>query len=120
MSLEDPQTLTVGLDTVTLPRVSSGLDNGIFRSEDGANEIRVNHSYGKRVRSAVRLTHNLVDVDPLNPALNVPLSISVTLVVDAPKVGFAVASKRAVVEALLNLLSDNTFEVTTQVLGGQS
>lgn len=120
MSLEDPQEVTIGAGTATLPRVSVGPDFGVFRSEDGSVELRVSHAYGKRKRTAVRLTNNKVDTDPLVPTVNVPYSMSVTLVIDTPKVGYSVADQKLVVDALRALLAADSAALVTQVLGGQS
>lgn len=120
MAFADPQTVTINAVAQTLPRVGSGDNQGTFRKDDTTVEIKVSHSYGKRVRRALRLTHSKVATDPLVPTTNVPYSMSVTLVVDAPSVGYTVAEQKQIVDAVTAYLTASSGARVTQLLGGES
>jgi len=120
MAYADPQSVTINAVAQTLPRVSSGDNKGAFRKDDSTVELTISHAYGKRVRRVIRLNHNKVAVDPLVPAYNVPFSMSVSLVVDSPVVGYTVAEQKQIVDALTAYLTASSGARTTQLLGGES
>ncbi|DAD51139.1 coat protein [ssRNA phage SRR7976310_13] len=120
MAFADPQSVTINAVAQTLPRVSSGDNKGAFRKDDSTVELVVQHAYGKRVRRVIRLNHNKVAVDPLVPSYNVPYSMSVSLVVDAPVVGYTVAEQKQIVDAVTAYLTASSGARTTQLLGGES
>lgn len=120
MSYADPQSVTIGGSTVSLPRTSSGLNAGAFTSADTTVLLSVQHSYARRVRRAIRLSQNKVTADPLTPASNVRSSMSATLVVDTPTNGYTVAEAKAVVDALVAYLTASTGARVTQLLGGEN
>lgn len=120
MAFADPQSVTINAVAQTLPRVSSGPNNGAFRKDDTTVELLVSHAYGKRTRRVFRLTHNKVATDPLVPTVNVPYSMSVSLVVDTPNVGYTVAEAKQVVDGLTAYLTASSGARVTQLLGGES
>lgn len=120
MAFSDPQSVTINAVAQTLPRVGQGVDSGVFRKEDASVELKISHATGKRVRRAIRLSHQKVAVDPLVPTVNAPYSMSVTLVVDTPKVGYTNAEAKQIVDALAAYLTASSGARVTQLLGGES
>lgn len=120
MAFADPQSVTINAVAQTLPRVSSGENAGVFRKDDSSVELKVSHSSGKRNRRVIRLNHNKVATDPLMPTVNAPYSMSVSLVVDAPLVGYTVAEQKQIVDALTAYLTASSGARVTQLLGGEN
>jgi hypothetical protein len=120
MAFADPQTVTINAVAQTLPRVSSGENKGSFRKDDTTVELLISHAYGRRNRRSIRLNHNKIAVDPLIPTNSVPYSMSVTLVVDTPTVGYTVAEAKQVGDALVAYLTASSGANLTKVLGGES
>jgi len=120
MAFADPQSVTIDSDVVSLPRISTGENRSVYRNEDASIEMSVSHTYGKRNRRALRFTLNKVAIDPLIPSTNVPYSMSVTLVVDAPIVGFSVDEQEVYVAAIAGYLAASSGANATKFLGGQS
>jgi hypothetical protein len=66
------------------------------------------------------VTHSKVAPDPLFPAQNTPYSMSTTLVVDVPPVGYTVAEAKAVVDGLIAQLNASSGALITKLLGGEN
>ncbi|DAD49887.1 coat protein [ssRNA phage ESE015] len=120
MALADPQSVTVAGNTVSLPRVGSGDGTGVFRSEDGGTQFRVSHSRARRNRTLIRLDSSKLSADPLMPTTNVPVSMSIQLVVDRPIQGFTQAELKEAVLAFAGWLTASSAANTIKVLGGES
>jgi len=121
MAFADPQSLTVGSDTFSLPRTGFGDGSGRFSLESGDVELRISHQKGKRARSVVRVDMASTYHDPLLDAgVLVPVSMSVQLVVDRPLAGFDSATRKAVVTALASWLTASSGANTAKFLGGES
>lgn len=103
----DPQTITVNAIAQTLPRVSAGEYNGLFRTADGGFVLSIKHTTGKRDRSVVRLDQRKICANPLDPAKNLPYTASVYLVLDAPPgfTGFTSVELENATKALTAYLS---------------
>jgi hypothetical protein len=120
MAFADPQTVTINAVAQTLPRVGISDNRGIFRKDDNTVGLQITStSNGKRDRMALRLDHKKVAPDPLMPAVNVPFSTSVTLVVDCPTVGYTLTEKKQLVDALTAYLTASSGARVTQLLGGE-
>lgn len=120
MSYADPQSVTVGGSTVSLPRTSAGVNSGAFTAADGNLQLSVSHAYGRRNRRSIRLTQSKTSADPLIPSQNVRNSMSCYMVVDTPVNGFSVTEAKAVVDALVAYLTASTGAKVTQLLGGEN
>lgn len=120
MSYADPQSVTIGATPYSLPRVSSGVGSGAFRSADNTVDLSVSSSYGRRIRRTVRLTTSKIVADPIVPNQNVKTSMSTYLVVDTPVNGYTVAEAKQVVDALVAYLAASTGARVTQLLGGEN
>lgn len=98
----DPQTVTIDGSPITLPRVSTQGRTSTYESADGAYTFTISHVNGKRCRSVVRIDHNKIAADVLNPQTQRPYSMSTYLVVDTPlNVGFTDAEIANDVSGLL-------------------
>lgn len=120
MSYADPQSVTINAIANSLPRTSSGINQGGFKSADGLIELTVSHQYGKRTRRAIRLNQSKISADALIPSQNVRSSMGVTLVVDVPVNGFTVAEEKYLVDALTAYLTASSGAKVTQLLGGEN
>ena len=120
MALPDPQSVTVGGVTTSLPRVSSGENSGSFQSNDGTIRMSVSHSYGKRTRRTIRLEHSKIAADPLISSTNIRHSMTSYIVVDVPVTGYTVAEAKAVVDGLIGVLTATSGAATTKLLGGEN
>lgn len=120
MALNDPLSITVNGTANSLPRVSSGNNQSVYRSNDGLVSETVSHQYGKRNRHLFRVNFSKVAPDPFQSTINAKYDLSAYLVVDAPTVGFTVAEQKAVVDGLIAQLSASTGALVTKVLGGEN
>lgn len=121
MALADPQSVVIPvIGTVAPARVSSGVNTGSFKTNDGAVTLDVAHSYGKRTRRTVRLTHRKVAADPLLTSQNLEYSMSAYMVFDVPKVGYTVAEAKQIVDGLVAWLTISTGANVTKLLGGEN
>jgi len=120
MAFADPQTVTINAVANTLPRVSSGINSGAFKKDDGNVTLEVSHQYGKRTRRAVKLTHRKIAADPLVSSQSIQYSMSTTLVIDTPITGYTVAEAKQIVHALTAYLTATTGARVTQLLGGEN
>ncbi|DAD51789.1 TPA_asm: coat protein [ssRNA phage Gephyllon.3_10] len=116
MSFADPQTL----NSQTLARTGQGLTSGTFSSADGVHTETISHMYGKRSRRQLRYTHKKIVADPLVSGVNIPVSMSVYLVVDSPQQGYTVAEQKALCDAFVAYLAASTGARVGQLLGGES
>lgn len=118
----DPQSVTINAVANSLPRTSSGVNQGAFSKDDGLVTMSISHSYGKRARRTLALTHSKVAADPLISAQSVRYSMTARLVVDTPLTGngYTVAEAKQIVDALVAYLSATSGARVTQLLGGES
>lgn len=120
MAFSDPQSVTIGGTAISLPRTSSGANEGGFTSNDGLTTIKVSHTQGRRNRHVIRLDVAKVAADPFQTAVNARYSMSVQLHVDVPVVGYTIAEQKAAVDALVAYLAGSTGARVTQLLGGEN
>lgn len=120
MSYSDPQTITINAVATTLPRVSSGVNSGVFSKDDGNVKLTVSHAYGKRARRTIRVDFRKVAADPLSTGYNKEYSMSTYIVVDQPTVGFSNAEVKQIVDALTGYLTASSGARVTQLLGGEN
>jgi len=121
MAFADPQTVTINAVAQTLPRISSGVNAGVFQKDDATVKLSVSHTYGKgRARRMLRLDHAKIATDPLMAGINVRATGSVYVVTDFPVTGYSVAEAKQIVDALVAYLSASTGARATQLLGGEN
>lgn len=114
----DPQTVTVNAVAQTLPRVSAGVNQGVFQTSDGNTKLSVSHAYGKRNRRTVRLDFRKIAADPLLDGVSREYSMSAYVVIDHPTVGFTNTEAEKNTKALLDTLAASGF--LTKLIGGES
>lgn len=115
----DPQNLTIATVSTPLPRIGVGPNSGTFSLADRTAKFSVSHSYGKRIRRAVRYDFNKFAADPLVSTANVLRTGSVYLVVDQPLQGFSVTELTDKVTTLNLWLQTSAWINTTKLLGGE-
>jgi hypothetical protein len=126
MSFADPQSVTFPAPisaTVSLPRISVGVNQSEYQSQDGLDKLSVSHQYGKRTRRLLRLDHAKLSADVLDPSLYSTKSMACYLVFDVPPSntgGFTVAEELAVYGALKGAMTASTDALISKLLGGES
>lgn len=120
MAFADPQSVTINAVANTLPRTSSDHNAGTFSKDDGTVVLNVGHQYGKRARRVLKLQHSKTISDPVISGNYVKTSITVSLVVDAPLVGYSVAEAKQIVDALTAYATASSGARVTQLLGGEN
>lgn len=117
MALPDPQTITIGGVTSSLPRITDDGFSGTYQSADGTVKMTVTSAKtaAGRLRATVRVDKTVVAADPLT-AINQSLSGSIYLTLDFPILGFTTADKIAAYAGLTNQLEASTNAVLTKVL----
>nr|QDH87257.1 MAG: hypothetical protein H4RhizoLitter20421_000002 [Leviviridae sp.] len=120
MAFADPQSVTINAVANSLPRVSSGINQGEFRKDDGLVGLKITHNYKSRTRREIRLTHAKIAPDPLVSSTNIRYSMSVYLVCDVPVTGYTVAEAKQIVDGLTAYLTASSGARVTQLLGGEN
>lgn len=120
MAFADPQSVTINAVANSLPRTSSGPNNGVFTKDDGAVRLQVSHAYGKRVRRTLRIDHTKIAADALQPSTNARYSMSTYLVVDVPVTGYTNTEIKQIVDGLTGYLTASSGAKVTQLLGGEN
>lgn len=108
MSYADPQSITLAGTAISLPRVGSSENTGVFRSADQKVQLEVSHTTNRRIRRLVRMRDNSIVSSPLVPDQNMVVSSQVYLVLDQPKNGYTSADLIAQVKALAAWLAAGT------------
>jgi hypothetical protein len=125
MAFPDPQTLakttasTVGATVYTTPRTGMSDSAAKYSTADGNLTLSISHQIGKRVRRVVRLDYKAILADPLLTGVNAEQSMSVYIVVDAPKQGFTQTTQKDFVDHLTTWLSSSSYANTFKFLGGE-
>lgn len=120
MALSDPQSVTINAIAVSLPRTSSGVNSGIFMSNDGTVKETVSHQYGKRNRHLFRIDHSKIAADPLISSQNIKHSMSFYIVADVPVTGYTVAEAKQVIDGTIAQLNASSGALITKLLGGEN
>lgn len=115
----DPQSVTIG-SALSLPRIGSGLNSGVFQTADSLTKYTISHVVGKRNRHTARIDLAKVAADPLNAAQNLRYSMSCYFVLDVPPVGFTVTEQINMVTGLTGNMSASTNANWTKFIGGES
>lgn len=120
MSFADPQSITINAVANSLPRISSGVNEGSFSKDDGTVQLKVTHQYGKRTRRTIRIDHRKTAPDPFVSNVNVSRSMSVYMVADVPTDGYSIAEQKQIIDALTGYLTATSGARVTQLLGGEN
>lgn len=118
MAFADPQSVTVNAQPVSLPRISTGESQSVYKSAEDDFQMRISHQKTKtRYRRMVRLDQKVIAVDPLT-AENVYQTAGVYLVVDEPEFGFTDAELEYLMDALAAWVAAGTN--TAKLLGSET
>lgn len=120
MSFSDPLSVTISGTTITLPRVSSGVNEAEYRSGDGLAKVTAAHQYGKRQRRTVRIDTSKIAPDVFKETENVMVGMSYYAVFDLPIAGYTPADALATFVGFNNLLTASSNALVVKLLGGES
>lgn len=115
----DPISITVNAIAKSLGRTGTGLDSGAFSTGDRSYRVSIAHSYGRRTRRLVKLTHDSLVANPLVSGQNVQQTASVHMVIDAPP-GYDTTLLKQDVDGFLAWLSASSGAAVTKLLAGES
>lgn len=114
--LSDPQSVTVNAIAISLPKTNVGPTNSIFTSADGNTYMTTKQNItASRFRREVRLSQKKISADPIS-TVSAEKGVSVYLVVDEPRTGFADSEIKYLIEALKTWLTSGNQD---KVLGGE-
>jgi hypothetical protein len=120
MAFSDPQSITISGTPISLPRVSTGVNNSKYQSGDGLVDLVASSAYGSRNRRVLRVDHSKITADPFIPAQNRQVSMSNYIVFDVPAVGYSAADVLAVYQGFKALYTASSDALITKLLGGES
>lgn len=114
--LADPQSVTINVVAVSLPKTSTGPTQNIFTSADGNTFMTTKqNTTAARFRREVRLSQKKVAADPIS-GVNKELGVSVYLVIDEPRSGFTDIEIGYLIQALKDWSTSTNYN---KVLGGE-
>lgn len=117
--LADPQSITIGGATTSLPRTGNGQDSADYTAADGAIKLRVQQrSNSKTRRTNISVSSNKIAADPLT-AVNQRLSSLVSVNVTAPIDGFTVTELKDQLVGIATLLTASSAALAIKILGGE-
>lgn len=104
----DPQSVTYNAVAKSLPAISRGEEQSVYRLDDSGvvYTFQISHQFAKRKRAVVRLQRSSYSADPLVPAQNLLASATATLTVDFPNYGMTATDAQLLAKALVGWLSD--------------
>lgn len=108
--LTDPQSVTYATVAKSLPAISRGDTQSVYKLNDGTAtyELLVSHQFKARNRVIARLQRTSTASDPLVPAQNILASATVTFTMDFPNVGVLPTDVQNLAKALVGYLADAT------------
>jgi hypothetical protein len=120
MAFSDPISIVIGANTWTLNRVSTQGSQSVYQDPTADVKLTIAHQVGKRARRTARLDYRIVAADPLQPATNVPYTMSAYAVMDVPNAGISIAVQDAVSSSVLTWILSGTPTNLSRVLSGQA
>lgn len=119
MALSDPQSVTIGANTRTLPRTSTNASSSVYTDVDNGVEFIASTQTGKRKRTSIRVNLDKIAADPIT-AVNREIGASVYLVIDSPLTGFTRTELKDMVLGLTTWSTAGSAANLLKVLGGES
>lgn len=115
----DPQSVTYGGATKSLPAISRSDDSSTYALNDAGTQytLRLSHQFKARNRVVARLQRDAYASDPLVPAQNILAGATATLTLDFPKIGMTASDATALAKALVTWLSDTNL---AKLAGGET
>lgn len=116
----DPQSVTISAVANSLPRISTVGGSSTYQKDDGNVTLLIATTSGKRNRHVIKLQHRKIAADPLVGSVNINYTMSATLTIDRPQLGYSIAEAKAIVDALTGFLTASSGGNITKVLGAES
>jgi len=117
--LADPQSVTVGGATISLPRTGIDKTSADYTSGDATSQMRVAQTTNSSTRrTTVSLKTNKIAADPIT-AVNSRKSSIWTISCNAPLDGFTVTELKDQLVGLAAALTASSAALTVKVLGGE-
>lgn len=120
MAFADPSVLTINAVPFSLARVGFGANSGTFQNDLGTHKLTFDHAYNKRSRRRARVDIKKSAADVMDSSLTVPYSMSISLLLDVPTVGYTITEQKQNVEGFLALLTATSGANLVKLLGGES
>lgn len=117
--LADPQSVTVGGTTISLPRTGVDKASADYTSADGTSQMRVAQTTNSTTRrTTISLKTNKIAADPIS-GVNSRKSNIWTISNNAPLDGFTVTELKDQLVGLANALTASSAALATKILGGE-
>lgn len=117
--LADPQSVTVGGSTISIPRVGVDKSSADYQSADGNTQLRVAQTTNSTTRSTViSLKTNKIAADPVT-AVNSRKSQIITITARGPIDGFTITEIKDQLVGLANALTASSAALAIKVLSGE-
>ena len=117
--LADPQSVTVGGTTISLPKIGGDKTSADYRSPDGNTLLRVSQTETNSQRSTViSLKTNKIAADPIT-AVNSRKSQFITITARGPLDGFTVAEIKDQLVGIANALTASSGALAVKVFSGE-
>lgn len=106
----DPQTVTYAAAVKSLPAISRGETQSVYKLNDTGvvYDLTMSHQFKARNRVNVRLRRDAFASDPFTPANSILASMTASMTLDFPSVGYTAADATALGKALVAFLTDAT------------
>lgn len=120
MALSDPQSVKIGEEEISLPRVNTGNYSSTYESADGNTTLTLSTVENRRKRQVVRIDVKKITEDPFIPDQNREVSMSTYIVIDRPSVGYTNEEALAVVVGLLEAATASEDNLIVKLLASES
>nr|QDH90762.1 MAG: hypothetical protein H1Rhizo26FD1160_000003 [Leviviridae sp.] len=117
--LADPQSVTVGGSTISIPRVTEVGNYTEYYSADGITSLRITQaSSANKRRHSLTLRTAKIAADPIS-GLNSRKLSNITVTVDRPVDGFTVTEIKDQLVALATLLTASSAATAIKIIQGE-
>lgn len=117
--LADPQSITVGGSTISLPRTGVNGNLADYTSADGTTSLRIQQSTTKNTkRTSIVLRTAKIAADPIT-GVNSRVTATWSATCTQPLDGFSVTELKDQLVGLATALTASSAAMTTKVLGGE-
>jgi hypothetical protein len=119
MALPDPQSVTLSVGVVSIPKIIDDGLKSVYMSADGTVIETISHQVTpQKRRTMIRIDNSKVAADPIT-SVNKSIVGSGYVVLEFPTWGFTEADKIALFAALNTQLSAGTNALLKRILGGE-
>ncbi len=117
--LADPQSVTVGGSTISLPRIGEDGNFTDYTSADGVTSLRITQTTSATLkRSSLTLRTAKIAADPIS-GLNSRKLANVSVSIARPVDGFTVTELKDQLVALATLLTASSAAIAIRIIGGE-